>query len=251
MSMLRPDLRSLFLAVASAATGSGCTTTPHPAPSAANGTVAWAGEQRKAILAGDAPAAVQLAELARSPHLYAVGPLQGMGGEITVWDGTATIVTVEGGAARTAVSVDHGAAFLVWTYAERWTPVAIPPGIRTLSDLEAALPELAASVGVDPQRPFAFRLEGRVEHLDFHVMNRQPGDLATMEAHNAAKVHFELESTDVRLIGFRSTEHHGIFTPGSSDIHLHVVTPDGRDAGHVESFVLAPGASLSIARPAG
>ena len=49
------------------------------------------------------------------------------------------------------------------------------------------------------------------------------------------------------MIGFYSTEHRGIFTHADSSVHVHFVSADGRDSGHVESFEFAPGASLLLA----
>ncbi len=36
------------------------------------------------------------------------------------------------------------------------------------------------------------------------------------------------------------------FTPGTSDVHVHFVTEDGRLSGHVEDFVLAGGAAVAL-----
>jgi acetolactate decarboxylase len=48
------------------------------------------------------------------------------------------------------------------------------------------------------------------------------------------------------MVGFYSTEHRGVFTPGTSDAHVHSVTTDWLAGGHVETFTLAPGARLLV-----
>ncbi len=219
---------------------------PERATAGAAGVVAWAGEQHKAVHDGDVGAKVQLAELARRPHLYGIGPLEGLTGEITVLDGRPAISTVEGTTFRTHASLDHGAAFFVWTYAAEWKPVALPEEVRTLEQLEAFIPE---AVGPDATGPVAFRVDGKVEALNFHVLSPPAHTPPTFEDHEKAKVHSSVAARAVRMVGFYSTQHRGVFTPGTSDVHVHFVTDDGQQAGHVEGFRLAQGAVLLFAVP--
>lgn len=220
-----------------------------PGPAAADGGVAWAGEQHKAVHDGDVGAKVRLADLARRPHLYGVGPLEGLTGEITVLDGQPTISTVEGGVFRTHASLDHGAAFFVWTYAADWKPAPLPDSVRTLEQLETYLPEAARAAGLDSAAPLAFRVEGRIESLNYHVLSPPAHTPPMFEDHEKSKVHSSVVARTVRMVGFYSTEHRGVFTPGTSDVHVHFITDDGRLAGHVEGFTLAPGAALLLPAP--
>ncbi len=217
---------------------------PGRATEGADGVVAWAGEQHKAVHDGDVGAKVQLIDLARRPHLYAIGPLEGLVGEITVLDGRPTISTVEGTTFRTHASLDHGAAFFVWTYAADWKRAALPDSVRTLEQLEAYLPAAARAAGLDAAVPLAFRIDGKVESLNYHVLSPPAYSPPTFEDHEKSKVHSSVATKAVRMVGFYSTEHRGVFTPGTSDVHVHFVTDDGQLAGHVEGFVLAPGAML-------
>ena len=214
------------------------------------GVVEWVGAQHAAVHDGDVGSKVRLKDLARRDHLYAIGPVEGLRGEIIVVDGRATIVTVEGGEFRTRESLDVGAAFLVWTHARAWVRSEMPPNVRTMEELEAHLPEAARAAGVDPSAPIAFRIEGRVKSLAFHVLNPPPsgeGGVRSAEDHEKSKIHGRIEDRAVRMVGFYSTEHRGVFTPGTSDVHVHFVTEDGTIAGHVEGFELSPGAVLLVA----
>ncbi|MBL8765265.1 MAG: acetolactate decarboxylase [Phycisphaerae bacterium] len=234
---------ALFLLTSMVLLG-GCSSATHEPSAIAEGAVAWAGEQHKAVHDGDVGAKVRLSDLARRPHLYAVGPLEGLTGEITVLDGQPTISTIERGAFRTASSLDHGAAFFVWTYSANWKPVPLPGSVRTLEDLAAYLPDAARAAGLDARVPLAFRVDGKVESLHYHVLSPPAHTLPTFEDHEKAKVHSSVAARTVRMVGFYSTEHRGVFTPGTSDVHAHFVTDDGRFAGHVEEFELATGAVL-------
>jgi acetolactate decarboxylase len=209
--------------------------------------VVWVGEQHKAVHDGDFGEKVRLTELAARPHLFAIGPLAGLKGEITVIDGQAVIATAEGGAIRTHTELNRGAAFLVYTHAAMWKAMPLPPDVRTLDDLGTYLPGAAKAAGLDPDAPLAFRVEGSTHALAYHVLNRPDDAPATFEAHERSKVHSAIADQAVRMIGFYSTRHRGIFTPGDSDLHIHFVTQDGKAAGHVESFELSPGGSLLLA----
>ena len=244
-STIRSQARIALLACLFAA---GCHA-PGPVAPPADGVVLWIGEQRKAVHDGDVSAKVRLAELARRPHLYGIGPLEGLTGEITVVDGRATISTVQGSTFRTHASLDHGAAFFVWTHAADWKSVPLPNSVRTLEQLEAYLPEAARSAGLDDSAPMAFRVEGEVQSLAYHVLSPPEHTPPTFADHEKSKIRSSLAAQTVRMVGFHSTEHRGIFTPGASDVHVHFVTADERFAGHVEGFTLAPGATLLLGVP--
>lgn len=211
-----------------------------------DGVVMWAGEQRAAIHEGDIGAKVRVSEIREGGALWALGPLEGLRGEITVFNGVATVTEVVGGEFRARSGDDAGAAFLVWAHSVEWRAVEMASSVRTLSDVEAFIGSAAGSAGLDVSRPIAFRITGKVEELKYHVLNREAGSPATMEAHERSKVHGVLEGRRVRLVGFYSTRHHGVFTPGTSNVHIHFVTEDGRFAGHVEDFVLAGGAEAAV-----
>ena len=57
-----------------------------------------------------------------------------------------------------------------------------------------------------------------------------------MEMHKKIQVTFELENAITTIVGFRSTKHRGIFTPGDSNIHIHFQTPDNTKSGHIQKL---------------
>jgi hypothetical protein len=75
--------------------------------------VAWVGAQRD-VLAGNLRAVVSLTELRRFEHLYALGPLEGLRGEISVFDGVPLIARVREGTVAVAGEGGAGACFLVY-----------------------------------------------------------------------------------------------------------------------------------------
>ena len=230
-----------------AVTIAACVVEPRRGADSRPGTeVHWAGEQRRAVQ-GDVAAKVRLTDLGDAQGLCAVGPLEGMRGEITVAGGRVAISRVHAGSVQVDEDRDVGAAFLVWIEAPAWRVVELPADVGDEASLGSFLPRALAAAGLDPSRPAAFRIDGDAESLAFHVLDMPDGSPASPEAHERAKRRFALRGAGVRLVGFRSSGHRGVFTPPGSDLHVHFVSEDRRSSGHVESFILAPGATLRVA----
>jgi acetolactate decarboxylase len=70
-----------------------------------------------------------------------------------------------------------------------------------------------------------------------------------MQTHKNIQIRFELERVEATIVGFHSTRHRGVFTPGDSSIHIHFQTPDNRQSGHIQKLEIGGGAMLSL--PAG
>ncbi len=207
--------------------------------------VRWAGAQRM-VLGGDIRGHVPLAPLAGQSHLYGLGPLEELKGEITILHSEPSISRVqEDKRVSVEAGFNHRACFLVYSQVASWRGVPLPDEVRDLATLEAVLPELAARNGIDPKLPFPFLLRGRPARIDFHILNKTDGLPHTPELHEKAKVHFAVEHTGVEIIGFHSHEHRGIFTPRDSNLHLHVRTDDGSISGHVEEITV-PGLQLLL-----
>lgn len=220
----------------------GCATGPRD-PALADARVQWAGAMHAAVQEGDTAAKVNLRDLLARPHLNAVGPVEGLRGEITVIDGRPSIAAMVG--ERTAVSedADVGAAFLAWAYVREWEPRPLPASVRTDADLEA---HLASLVGPE-EAPVAFRLEGTAEHIAYHIIWHEPDTPAGHDAHDRAKVRREAANLPVSIVGFYAPAHTGVFIPRGRTAHLHAVAGGGL-SGHVDALRLAPGATLLLPR---
>lgn len=226
-------------------------TADRPAPTSVSmsgeaGRVQWIGEMHAAVHEGDTAAKVALPTLLRRPHLSAIGPVEGLRGEITVIDGNASIGISDGKGGTATSQRDVNAAFLVWANVDEWVRVPLPDRVRTEADIEAFIPEAARAGGLSVDEPLPFRIEGRSEAMALHVIWQEPGTPPGKEAHDKAKVPRTLADAEVSIVGFWSGAHRGVFTPAFSDIHMHVITKDGAVSGHVESVRLAAGATLLL-----
>src|SRR5579862_8273787 len=98
--------------------------------------VLWVGEMRKVMLDGDLSAAIDLRKLANKKNLYALGPVEGLQGEVTVWDGKPSIARIRNKKLVTSDSFDFKAIFLVFAYVPQWHEQAVPEKVSSEKELE-------------------------------------------------------------------------------------------------------------------
>jgi acetolactate decarboxylase len=208
------------------------------------GVVRWVGAMHKAVHDADHGGKVSLEALAKQPHLNAIGPVEGLRGEITVIDGErwVAVMSPDGPAG----SADVQAAFLAWSYVPAWTSVAIPEGVQTKRDVEAFILRAAREAGFPEGEPLVFRIDGRVREMDLHIIWHLPGDAPGRESHERAKKPVRVKGEAVRVVGFWSERHRGVFTPMVTPFHMHAVAGEGRVSGHVDDLLLEAGATLRL-----
>ena len=180
------------------------------------------------------------------PHLYGLGPLEGLRGEVSIFGSVPSIARIERETVVTTAGWDARACFLVWAQVPAWferPSAAIPAG---LGSIERDVVALARDAGLDPDRPLPFRVHATAVEATLHVLDKRDGLAHNPDRHEQAKVRRTLARAAVELVGFYSRHHRGIFTPGDSNVHVHLQTEDGRISGHLETIHLAPGARLAV-----
>ena len=212
---------------------------------AAGAGVRWVGAQRT-VLAGDLRAHISLERLAGLPHLYALGPVAGLRGEITVVDGRPYVSRVEDGRIVVDPTFRHEAAFLVWAQIARWYDLDIPETVRDGRDLEDFVVERTRDSGMAIETPFAFAVTGVAPRVSLHILDRRDDRAHSRERHEEIKVPFAIERCAVEVVGFCSQRHAGIFVPAGRRTHMHVCSRDGAVAGHVDDLRLGPGMTLRL-----
>jgi len=83
----------------------------------------------------------------------------------------------------------------------------------------------------------------------YHIQNYTgKAEQLTHEAHDRAKVFFEIANTPVELVGFFTNREGdgGTFVHMGQTTHVHLILRDRKDMGHLESVKLAPGAKLLL-----
>jgi acetolactate decarboxylase len=185
------------------------------------------GAQRETIMNGKLAAALDLRTLADRPHLYGLGPLEQLRGEATIADSRPALARVgPDGMVKVTQSFNAGVPFFVWAEVPRWIEIPFPTEIGSFEDLERFVPRAAAAAGLDAEKPLPFLVSGGRDLIEFHILNRIGDATHNMEMREKIKVKFELSEAEATIVGFHSTRHRGVFTPGDSNIHIHFQTPD-------------------------
>ncbi|MFQ5627907.1 MAG: acetolactate decarboxylase [bacterium] len=200
-------------------------------------TVRYRGALKNAMQEGDISAKIDLDSLANRKHLYALGAVENLKGEILIFDGKPFVSTVVDSIVGISSSFSHKATLLVYVQVARWHEVAIPSSIVTSKQLEDFIASETQKRKL--ANPFPFLLKGRPAHLEWHVIDWPEGDSDhTHEKHKQSGVNNSLSSEEVDVLGFYSEQHHGIFTHHSTNMHLHFKTRSGDLAGHVDDIEL-------------
>ena len=213
-------------------------------PSSPASRVAWAGAQRN-VLAGDLRATISLDELRGLDHWYGLGPVEGLVGEISVFDGVPLLARVVENEVVVEESRHARACFLVYAQVARWHRTTVATALDG-NDLASQLESAVARHGLGDGAPYPFLLRGVASTLVFHVLDKRDGLPHSPERHEHAKVRFTLHDHEVEVIGFHSSTHRGIFTPGDANVHMHFRTADSKASGHVEQVSLKPGWTIGL-----
>jgi acetolactate decarboxylase len=214
------------------------------------GLAEYVGAQRDIFVSGKATKVVSLEDLAGQRGLYAVGPIEGLDGEITVFDSKPYITKVRGGSYTADHTFNHGAFFLVWSEWTKWQNVPIPAGEKGYVDLQKFVRSQAQAAGIDVAKPFPFLLSGTPVEIKWHInVDRTEGKPITKELFAKSKEHFVTKNEPVDIIGFYGPHHAGIFLPkytpaireGSgmeNEIHIHLVSRTSKASGHIDELTL-------------
>ncbi|HYG04771.1 MAG TPA: acetolactate decarboxylase [Chryseosolibacter sp.] len=176
---------------------------------------------------------IYLDTIAIKKHLYGIGPLDSLSGEITVINGTSYVSEVDAdGSIVIRKTFKIGAPFFVYATMSSGTALKIPDSVSNIPSLER---HLAKVYGERKEKPFPFTIRCRATVALIHIVN--PGSTGGNDGgHEHKKVKFTLENRPVNIVGFYSEKHKGIFTHHDSNIHLHLITPDKTMMGHVDEI---------------
>lgn len=199
--------------------------------------VQYRGSLRSMIHEGDISDKIDLRTFRNQQHVYALGVLENLKGEILIYDGVPYISVVKD-TVGIVDSYNHKAALLVYTQVKRWQETVIPEDVTTTSDFENFLYSTANSQKLNVDEPFPFLIIGKVASMSWHVIDWVEGDTVhTHEKHRTAGIKGVIEDVEVEILGFHYDKP-GIFTHHSSNIHMHAKTRDVRLTAHVDDIML-------------
>lgn len=209
--------------------------------------VRWSGVLKDVMMKGDLRGTIGLEALGKLPHVYGVGALEGLHGEVTMVDSAASLARVRAGKVVVEKTARGKACVLVYAQVQQWKDMPVPKSIKSLDQLESFLVATAKKQGVNVNRPFPFLVKGKVTKANYHVLHN-PGTLKDpQDLHDKAQVKFTFKGA-VELIGFYSDQHLGIFTCGGN-LHVHLRSRDGKISGHLDEVELGSEMRLYLPAP--
>ena len=222
------------------------------------GMIEYVGAQKDVFTKGKAASVVSLEDLAGRKGVYAVGPIDGLDGEITVFDSKPYITQVRGADYVAENTWKHGAFFLVWTEQQNWTDVPVPSSIKGYRDLQLFVKEQAQKAGIDVTKPFPFLMAGTPVEIKWHInVDRTEGKPLTKELFQKSKQPYVVKSEPVDILGIYAEHYAGVFmTPfvpaikeGSgmeNALHMHLVSKTSKASGHIDDITFGDGMVLRL-----
>ena len=222
------------------------------------GLVEYIGAQKDIFMSGKAASVISLEELAGRKGLYAMGPVDGLDGEITIFDSKPYITKVRGKDYILDNTLKHGAFFLVWTEQAKWQDVPVPNNVKGYVDLQKFVKAQAQAAGIDVTKPFPFLLSGTPVEIKWHInVDRTEGKPITKELFVKSKEPYVAKNEPVDIIGFYSEHHAGVFltqfAPAIKEdsgmknaIHIHLVSRASKAAGHIDNITLGENMVLRL-----
>lgn len=203
-----------------------------------SGAVKIIGAMRETMHNGVLQGLIDLDTIADKTHLFGLGPMEQLRGEIVIIDGRAFSSHIENNSVLVEESYKVKAPFFVYCNVPVWTEIHLPDSIQNNIQLEAFLFNAYGNLGM----PFAFKVEAVADKGQAHIVNLPSGT----EVHGPEDVHVYNETMDIAgdtctIIGFFSVNHQGVFTHHDSYVHMHVLTADHKKMGHCDEFVLKAG----------
>ena len=226
-----------------------------------DGLIEYIGAQRDIFKTGKASSVISLESLEGRTGVYAVGPIEGLDGEITIFDSKPYITKVRGSDYIIDNTFEHGAFFLVWTEQKKWQDIAVPSTVKSYIDLQGFVKAQAQTAGIDTTKPFPFLLSGKPIEIKWHInVDRTEGRPITNELFVKSKEPYVTKNEPVDIVGFYSESHAGVFLPSynpafkqgsnvQNTIQIHLVSRTSKAAGHIDNITLGEDMTLRLPKP--
>lgn len=205
------------------------------------------GDRMSIIHGNDLDGTIELDELKKLKNLYAIGPVAGLRGEVTIYDSQPSISTVVDGSPLVTEGYVGEAIFLMYSSAPKWQAISLENSVEGLNNIEAMVKEKAQEHGLDIDKPFPLRIEGVAEFIDYHIIFKTNNNPHNKREHRKAKRKFSIDNQQSKIVGFWVDHNRvGKLTHPGKRTHLHMLAPDNSTSGHIDAISLKKGAKLYL-----
>jgi len=213
--------------------------------------VKHSGDRMNILKNGDFNGTINLQSLKNIDNLFAIGPLEGLKGEITINDSEPFISTLTQNKEQKDISnFAHKAIFLVYGSVKEWQEIVIDKNLNSLNEIESFVKESAINNNLPLNIAFPFKIKGVAEKVTYHVIYKGNNAPHNKKEHQRSKVKFSKTNEDNTIIGFWSDEKgEGVYTHPSKRTHMHYISGSSKDSGHIDFIKMNSGAVLLIPKP--
>ncbi len=207
------------------------------------------GALRDIMQKGQVSSNIALQDLEGEEHLYALGAAAELKGEILIINSQPYTATAYGNTLSIDSTFAPKATLLVWAQVPQWQDLQLPDSIRSYQDFEVFIRAAAQERGIATDKPFPFLLEGKPSSVSWHVIDWPAGETDhSHEKHQASGLRGVSEDQPMQILGFYSSEHKGVFTHHSTNMHLHGRSTDGKVFGHLDDVQFDKGMVVKLPR---
>ena len=196
-----------------------------------------AGAMKNIMMQGDLSAHINLDTLNKN-HLFALGPVAGLKGEIMILDGKVYSTAMQEKQLLNQQDKISQAAMLVYSHVERWKQVSCTVKIGNYAELEKLIETTAVANSYDTEIPFTFKIDAIPVKASYHVIDWKEGTTHTMENHKQFAYTGQMNNTRSILLGFYSKHHQSIFTHHTTYMHIHLLEEKTKTVGHLDDIQL-------------
>jgi acetolactate decarboxylase len=190
-----------------------------------------AGKLMEIMHQGKVDAQVALDTIAKE-HLYGLGAIEGLKGELTVIDGQPFVATVDSMGAKISIDAAAKAALFVYAYVQSWDTLSL---IGTDSITVMIEEELKKRSLTDA---FPFIILAQPNKLNYHIINFT-GEQPNKNNHKQGALSGGIANQAVQILGFYASNKEGIYTHHGSKVHMHFLGASNALSGHVDSLNIA------------
>ena len=217
------------------------------------------GEMHRVIGQKDHKGRVSVDSLTKQDHLYAVGAVKGLQGEVTILDSVPYVTTIQSKNKLKAepISEDIKATLLMGASVSNWQDSMFESTLGS-DRWESYLEQEARDKQLDTDSPIMFQVKGKFRDATIHVIN------------GACPIHAQLHGKELALeeqphqqtfpsiqgiiVGVFAKGASGRLTHPGTSVHAHLIYQSLETGewltGHIEKTSIAKGSTLSLPREA-